>query len=70
MRKIEFDTINGVSEVSEFGDETDFLGCFSDHNASPEFLTFFREPFDGVRGMEVGDKVYALIEAEYGIKAL
>jgi hypothetical protein len=70
MKKIEFDTINGVAEVEDFGEETDFLGSFSDHSASPEFLTYLREPFDGVRGLEVGDAVYALIAKEYGIKTI
>ena len=70
MKKIQFDTVNGVYEVGSFDDGIDFLGCFSDHMASPEFFTFFKEPFDGTRGMEIGDKVFALIDAEYRIKKL
>lgn len=70
MRKIQFDTVCGVREVEEFDDDIDFLGCFSDHNASPEFLTYFREPFDGVRGMEIGDKVFDLLDAEYGVHSI
>lgn len=70
MKKIQFDTINGVYEVADFDDDVDMCGAFSDHHASPEFLTWFREDFEGTRAMEIGDKVFAFVKKEYGIKEL
>jgi len=70
-RNIQFDMINGVTEVLDFDESADFCGSFSDHNADREFLRgWFGEEFDGERAMEVGEKLFALIDAEYGIKKL
>jgi len=70
MKKIQFDTVNGVYEVADFDDDSDFCGCFSDHHASPEFLTWFKEDYEGTRSMEVGDDLFAMIAKDYGIKTL
>jgi len=70
-RKIQFNVSNGVVEVCDFDESAYFCGSFFDHNADREFLRgWFGEEFDGERAMEVGEKLFALIDAEYGIKKL
>lgn len=72
MKKIEYDTINGIYEVLDFDDNTDVNGPFSDHFANDKFFMrgWFDDDFEGTRGMEVGDKLFESIDKEYGIKKL
>ena len=70
MKKIEFDTINGITEVTEFSENSDFCGCFSSHSATPDFRMWFDENFEGVRSMEIDDKVFNMLDDIYGIKKI
>jgi hypothetical protein len=69
MKKIEFDTVNGVLEVNDFDETADFCGTFSDDFSGDfSFIRgWFGEDFEGTRSMEVGDKLFAFIDEQYGI---
>ena len=58
MKKIEWDTVNGIYEVDEFDSETDIVES-SDID--------FSDDFEGTRGAIVSATLYREIHKEYGI---
>ena len=70
MKNIEFDTINGIVEVNDFSEDSDFCGCFSKHSATDDFRTWIDENFEGVRAMEVDELVFNMLDDIYGIKKI
>lgn len=69
MKKIEFDTVNGVFEVADFQPETERV----DNGTLFEMKDVFdrlREDFQGTRGAIVDIKTFRTIDTEYGIKKL
>ena len=61
MKRIEFDTTNGVNEVANFDTDTVKInGKF--------VFDYLKEDFEGTRGAEVDMKTFRQIDAEYGIK--
>jgi hypothetical protein len=69
MKKIEFDTVNGVFEVENFQPETDRLDDGL-HFEMKEVFDRLREDFQGTRGAIVDIKTFRTLDAEYGVKKL
>lgn len=69
MKKIEFDTVNGVFEVTDFQEETERVDDGL-HFEIKDIFDILREQFEGTRGAIVDIKTFRTIDAEYGIKKL
>lgn len=63
MRKIEFDTVNGVFEVESFDEDTDIVDC-------GDVFFAMKSEFVGTRGSVVDIKTFRTIDEGYGIKKL
>lgn len=61
MKKIEFDTVNGVYEVADFDSGTDVVDA-------KYIFEYLKEDFEGTRGAEVDQATFDKIKEEYGIK--
>ena len=61
MKKIEFDTVNGVYEVDDFDVGTDVIDA-------KYIFDYLKEDFEGTRGAEVDQPTFDKIKEEYGIK--
>ena len=68
MKRIEFDTVNGIFEVEDFQSETERIddGLFEIKDVFDRFC----ENFPGTRGAIVDIKTFRTIDAEYGVKKL
>ena len=63
MKKIEFDTVNGAYEVSDFDQETNVVD-------GKYVFEYFKDDFEGTRGAEVDMVTFRKIDSEYGIEKL
>jgi hypothetical protein len=69
MRKIEFDTINGIWEVEEFNDGTTVEGVFHMITDAVFYLDRMTRA-KRVCGMKITTRLFDYLDEKYGIKKL
>lgn len=70
MKKIQFDTVNGTIEVTDFDTNIKFYGRFSEDDYATVSMILNHHESSVIGGMVISDILFDKIDKEYGVTKL